>query len=110
MFYNRYLVKDTDQFDPAHFPKVTGELDAFHDAMDLNPSPDHMDMLLSCVRDCESRTEWIHFNTELADTIRSKSLSLQHVKDLFQSCVENQPFRIQLEAYIQSGNRTVFSY
>ncbi|HEU0109373.1 MAG TPA: hypothetical protein VFQ73_00795 [Flavisolibacter sp.] len=110
MFYNQYLVKDTDQFNPEHFPKVTGELDAYYEAMKLKPSPGHMDMLLSCVRDYESKTEWIYFDPELADLIRSKSLSLNHVKGLFLSCIDNQPFRTQLETYIQSGNRTAVTY
>jgi hypothetical protein len=101
MFYKKYLVKDTDHFDPDHFPELMEDIDTIHVGMDATPTALNAEMLLSFLKSHSIRTEWVNANPQLAEMISSKSLPITGLEALFESCTENRDFRIQLEEHIR---------
>jgi hypothetical protein len=101
MFYKKYLIKDTDRFDPDHFPSLMEDMDTIVIAMDATPTALNAEMLLSFLKSHSIRTEWVNANPQLAEMISSKSLPITGLEALFESCTENRDFRIQLEEHIR---------
>jgi hypothetical protein len=101
MFYKKYLVKDTDHFDPDHFPSLMEDMDTIVMAMDATPAALNAEMLLSFLKSHSIRTEWVKAKPELAEMISSKSLPITGLEALFESCTENPDFRNQLEEHIR---------
>jgi len=102
MYYKKYLIKDTDHFDPYNFPKITEDLDTINIAMVTTPAFD-TDMLLSFLKDNSIKAEWTKTNPQLVEMINSKSLPTDNLEAMFQCCSKNPAFRKQLEEYIRSS-------
>lgn len=106
MTYSKYLVKDTDQFDPYNFPGITDDLDVIVASMTQAPDLRNSAMLVSFVKDHHMESDWVVANPSQAEMISSKSLPVANLEALFASCVKNPAFRTQLEEYIQSRFKT----
>ena len=106
MIYKKYLIRDTDHFDPYNFPKLTEDLDTINVAMVAKPAAFNTDMLLSFLKDNSIRTEWTNANPQLAEMISSKSLPVEDLGAMFECCSKNPSFRKQLEEYIRSSFKT----
>jgi hypothetical protein len=100
MHYFRYVVKDTDQFDPANYPQIEDDLDTLIISMSQMPSTTNAEVVLSFTKDHSMQSAWVSSNPALAELISSKSLPVSNLEALFASCTQNLPFRRQLEAYI----------
>ena len=100
--YTKYLVKDTDQFDPAHFPAITEDMDAIIASMAKLPGSRNSAMLVSFAKDHCLESEWVKANPILAEMISSKSLPVTNLEALFASSGKNSSFRKQLEEYVLS--------
>lgn len=102
MVYTKYLVKDTDRFDPAHFPAITEDLDVIIGSMSQLPALSASTCLLSFARDHCMESGWVNANPGLAEMISSKSLPVSNLEALFASSGKNPAFRRQLEEYVLS--------
>lgn len=100
MLYSKYLVNDTDRFDPARFPGVEEDLDQLIVAMAALPSVLNTEMLISFCKDHCMQAEWVRTNPVLAEMISSKSLPIASLEALFAACRTHTAFRTELEAYI----------
>ena len=100
MIYSKYLVKDTDQFDPAYFPAIAEDMDAIVASMAGLPGSRNSAMLVSFAKDHCIESEWVKANPILAEMISSKSLPVSNLEALFASSGNNASFRLQLEEYI----------
>lgn len=105
MIYSKYLVKDTDRFDPVYFPKVEDDLDRLIVSMAALPSVLNTEMLISFCKDHCMQAEWVRTNPVLAEMISSKSLPTANLEALFAACSTNAAFRGQLEDYISGRFR-----
>ena len=100
MIYSKYLVKDTDQFDPAYFPSITEDMDVIVASMAGLPGSRNSAMLVSFAKDHCIESEWVKANPILAEMISSKSLPVTNLEALFAASGNNSSFRLQLEEYI----------
>jgi hypothetical protein len=102
MIYSKYLIKDTDRFDPDNFPAITEDLDVIIESMEKSPGAQISAMLVSFVKYHHMESDWIEANPVLAEMIRSKSLPVANLEALFASGAQNPSFCRQLEEYMQS--------
>lgn len=100
MIYSKYLVKDTDQFNPDHFPAITDDLDVIIASMAKSPGARHSVMLVSFAKDHSMESDWIRANPALAEMISSRTLPVSNLEALFASSGNNPSFRRQLEEYV----------
>ena len=100
MLYSKFVVKDTDRFDPARFPQVEEDLDRLIVSMAALPSVLNTEMLISFCKDHCMQSEWVRTNPVLAELISSKSLPITHLEALFAACCTHPRFREELEEYI----------
>ena len=49
--YQKFLVKETDRFDPAHFPQLETSLEEIVKQLNREPAGPKADMVLSFVKD-----------------------------------------------------------
>lgn len=106
MIYSKYLVKETDHFDPLYFPSITDDLDVIVASMAKYPGSSNPAMLVSFVRDQSLEADWVRANPALAETITSLSLPVSNLESLFASSKNNPVFRRQLEEYIMDRFRS----
>ena len=100
MIYKKYLIKETDQFNPDDFPRLTEDLEIIGIAMASVPSAYNKEMLISFLKDHKIQNDWVNANPRLAEMISSKSLPVKNLEELFDSCSHNPTFRKGLEEYI----------
>lgn len=103
MIYSKYLVKETDLFDPVFFPRIADDLDTLAEAMAKSPGLRHPEMLIMFARDNHLEADWVRANPALAEQISSKSLPVANLEALFAAARKNAAFCRSLEEYI--GNR-----
>lgn len=108
--YHKFLVKETDRFDPANFPQLETSLEHIVTQLNREPAGPKADMLLSFVMDhCISSQQVVDHPT-LATLISTKTLQLGCVEDLFESSRNNPSFKQELEAHIRSYFATAHLY
>jgi hypothetical protein len=100
MMYSKYLVKDTDRFNPDHFPAITEDLDVIIASMTKSLGLRNSEMLVSFARHHRMEADWVEANPALAEMISSKSLPLTNLEALFASSGKNLSFCQQLEEYV----------
>ena len=103
MYYNKYLVKDTDYFEPMDFPQLMDDLDTIQAAIAESPEASRSEMLLSFLKEHSLSKDLIASNPALASMITSGALPLSGLQALFDSCRKNASFGMQLENHIRSG-------
>jgi hypothetical protein len=102
MFYNKYLVKESDQFMADQFPSIVAELDIMETAMANIPALNNKEMLIAFIRDHSIKLDWMNSNPELYALLISKAIPTVCTEALFDSSANNSVFQKQLEAYIES--------
>lgn len=100
MLYSKYLIKETDRFDPLYFPKVEEDLDGLISARQGAHGFTDPAQLLAYTRDPGQRAAWLSAHPEVAEGIRSGALPIANLEALFDSCRANPLFRRQLEDYV----------
>lgn len=100
MLYSKYLIKETDRFDPLYFPKVEGDLDGILRARHGGHGFSDPAQLLAYTGDPANRAGWLSNHPGLAEGIRSGALPTTNLAALFDSCRANPVFRRQLEDYV----------
>lgn len=108
--YQRFLVKETDRFDPANFPQLETSLDQIVKQLNREPAGPKADMLLSFVKDHSINSQHVVDHPGLAAMISTKSLPLGSLEDLFESGRNNPLFKQGLEAHIRSCFATAHLY
>jgi hypothetical protein len=101
--YNKYLVKETDQFDPNEFSFVAEEMTVIREQTEHLPPFFKSEMIVSFLKDHSLANEWTKKNPELTELIASGALSARNIKSLFQSCKNRPFFRQQMEQYLKNA-------
>jgi hypothetical protein len=99
--YNKYLVKENDQFDPTEFPFVEEEMTIIREKTEHLPQFFKPEMIVSFLKDHSLANEWIKKNPELTELITSGALSARNIESLFESCRDRPFFRQQMEQYLK---------
>ena len=99
--YNKYLVKETDQFDPSEFSFVDEEMTIIREKTEHLPPFFKIEMIVSFLKGQSLANEWTKKNPELTELITSGALSARNIESLFESCRNRPFFRQQLEQYLK---------
>ncbi len=99
--YHKYKIKETDRFDVIDFPKVEAELEEMVKIIAAVPAIYKEQMIISYLEDHSLENEWIETNPELAGLLKEEHFNASHTKALFESCMENKNFRLDLEGFIK---------
>ena len=108
--YHKFLVRETDRFDPCNFPQLQTSLEQIVTQLNREPAGPKADMLLSFVKDHCINSQQVVDHPRLATLISTKSLPLGSIEDLFESSRGNPSFKKDLEAHIRSYFATVHLY
>lgn len=101
--YQKYLVKENDQFDPAVFSFVENDVITIREQTHHVIPSFKAEILLSYLKTHKLDEEWVKVNPELAKLIKSGSLATQNIESLFDSCQNKKSFRDQMEAYLKKA-------
>ncbi|MET0392893.1 MAG: hypothetical protein ABW019_07115 [Chitinophagaceae bacterium] len=99
--FNKYLVKNTDRFDPAGFSSVTEEVVAINAQTGHLPVLFKAEIIVTYLKDHCLQNNWIKENRGLTELVISGSLFTGHIELLFESCRNNPGFRKDLESYLK---------
>lgn len=100
--YHKFLIRETDRFDPANFPQLEICLDQITKQLNREPAGPKADMLLSFVKDHSIKSQHVTDHPALTLLISTKSLPLDSIEALFESSRNNPSFKKDLEAHIRS--------
>jgi len=100
--YQKFLIKETDRFDPANFPQLGGCLETIVVQLNREPAGPKAEMLLSFARDHCLSSQHVSDYPRLASLISTKSVPLGVVEELFESSKGNPSFAKDLEAHVRS--------
>jgi hypothetical protein len=100
MAYNKYVVKETDDFDVSLFPEIGSDIAIIRKEMYKHSHRLDADVLIAFVKYHSMKTEWAMANPEIAKMISSKTLPVDNMETLFASVKDNPNFQAHLEEYI----------
>src|SRR5690349_19409274 len=98
--YQQFLIKEADHFDPSVFPQLEDSLQQTLAQLDGEPAGPSTAMILSFVKDRTRNAQQAEAHPRLANLIRSKTLSLKVMEQLFESSRQNPAYQKDLEEYI----------
>jgi hypothetical protein len=108
--YQKFLIRETDHFDPSHFPQLQVSLEKIVEQLNREPAGPKAEMLLSFVKDHSINSQFVLNHPKLATMISTKELPTGVMEELFESSRNNPSFKQDLEAYIRSGLTTARLY
>jgi hypothetical protein len=100
MSYNKYVVKETDDFNESLFPEIGADIAIIR--KEMHKRSHHLDpgILISFVKYHSIKAEWAIANPEIARMISSKTLPVANMESLFSCTTNNLVFQRHLEEYI----------
>lgn len=101
--YQKYLIKDNDQFDPEFFSFVMEDMKLIREQTDHVLPAFKTEIILSFLKNHSLDKEWLNANPELAKLINSGTLPTSNIESLFDSCLNRPVFRQQMEAFFAKG-------
>lgn len=100
--YHKFLIKETDRFDPANFPELKTCLEQIVLQLNREPAGPKAEMLLSFVKDHCINSQFVLNHPKPAALISTKSLPLGVVEDMFEASKGNPSFRNNMKTYVRS--------
>jgi hypothetical protein len=100
--YQKFLIRETDRFDPANFPQLETSLEQIVVQLNREQAGPKADMLLSFVKDHAINSQQVIDHPKVASLISTKSLPLGTIEDLFEASRNNPLFKKALELHIRS--------
>jgi hypothetical protein len=100
MSYNKYVVKETDDFNVSLFPEIGADIAIIR--KEMHKHSHHLDpgILISFAKYHSIKTDWANANPEIAKMISSKTLPVINMESLFSCTKNNLVFQKHLEEYI----------
>lgn len=100
--YQKFLIRETDRFDPSTFPQLEESLQQTLAELETGPAGPSAAMILSYVKDHSINSQQAKDHPQLATLISSRSLPLGIMEQLFESGRQNPIFQREMEGYIKS--------
>jgi len=97
--YKKFLIKADDHFDEFDYPHLEDEMKSIITAIAEMPADFKSEMIISYAKNKSIEPEWEKRNPSLAQMLKSKSLAIENLGDLFDSCTHNNVFCLELEGY-----------
>ena len=98
--YQKFLIKDTDRFDPAYFPQLSISLQQTIEQLATSPAGPSTAMIVSFARYHAINSQQAQDYPQLANQISEKELPLNVLEQLFESSRHNPLFQRDLEDYV----------
>ena len=98
--YKKYLVKETDKFDPQQFSFVIDDIEAIRKQTEEVSSSFKAEIIISFLKNHSLENEWIKANPALSGLVKSGTLPGGNIESLFESSNSNPYFRKQMEDFI----------
>ena len=99
--YQKYLIKENDQFDPEFFSFVIDDMKLIKEQTDHVLPTFKTEIILSFLKNHSLENEWLKANPELTKLIGSGSLPTGNIESLFDSCRNKPIFRQQMETFFK---------
>lgn len=99
--YQKFLIKETDRFDPSNFPQLDACLEKIVVQLNREPAGPKAEMLLSFVKNHSIRSQQVVDHPAVATLISTKSLPLGVMEDLFESSRSNPSFQKGMECHVR---------
>ncbi len=100
--YQKFLIKETDHFDPSNFPQLEACLEKIVVQLNREPAGPKAEMLLSYVKNHSINSQQVVDHPAVATLISTKSLPLGVMEDLFESSRSNPSFQKDVESHVRS--------
>jgi len=100
--YQKFLIRETDSFDPTSFPQLDVSLETIVTQLNGESTGPMAEMILSFVKDHRIESSFLTNYSGLASVISSKAIPIGVMEDLFESSKKNPGFTKDMEAYIRS--------
>jgi hypothetical protein len=97
--YQKFLIKETDRFDPSIFPQLDESLEQTVLQLATTPNAPSAAMIVSFAKDHRPAALQTADSPQFAWQLSAKSLPLTVLKNLFDSSKQNPGYRDALEAY-----------
>lgn len=81
----QYAIKPDDQFEPARFPLIGGEVNIIQEKTKLVPALFKGKIIMAFLRDHSLLNEWMKANPELTRMVISRSLFTGAIESLFEA-------------------------
>lgn len=98
--YQKFLIRDTDRFDPVSFPRLNESLRQTIDELASAPAGPSTEMIISFARHHSINSKQAEDHPQLASQISEKGLPLQVLEQLFESSRNNPAFQTGLQDYV----------
>ena len=98
--YKKYLVKETDKFDPQQFSFIIDDIETIQKQTEELPSSFKAEIIISFLKNHSLENKWIEANPALTGLVKSGSLSSRNIESLFESSGNNPSFRKQMEEFL----------
>jgi hypothetical protein len=100
--YQKFLIRETDRFDPSNFPQLETCLEKIVVQLNREPAGPKAEMLLSFVKNHSINSQQVVDHPAVAALISTKSVPLGMMEDLFESSRSNPSFQKDVESHIRS--------
>ena len=101
--YNRYLVNESDRFDPANYISMGIEIARINAQTAAMPAGIKVEMLLSFLKNHSIPVALATANPQLVKLIESGSLFTGDIEALFESAQPHTNFSSQLEKHLRNS-------
>lgn len=102
MGYSAYLVRETDSFDPEHFPALINDIEEIKEKTKAIIDSHKADILISFSVNHSLKLDWLETNKAFSSLVVEGNLPTKNIVALFDSCKLNTGFKEQLQNYIRS--------
>jgi len=96
----RFLIKNTDKFDPGYFSSVNEEIISIKKQIELLPVLFRSEIIVSFLKNHSIRNDWKKANPDLVTLAASGTLFSGSIEALFSSCINNPGYHQDLENYL----------
>jgi hypothetical protein len=101
--YNRYLISDNDNFDPANYSSIEMEVSKINRQTAALPVKDKSDILITFLKEHSIKTSLAQANPQLVKLIESGEIFNGDIEALLESAQKHSLFSAQLEKYLRES-------
>lgn len=94
-------ISNTDHFSVMDYPELAVEVAALQNQIAEIKTENTSEIIISFLRDHSIRTEFIVGADPVATLIRSGSVNIKHLEDVFSRSKNNKPFQLEVEEYLK---------
>lgn len=98
--YQKFLIKETDRFDPSQFPQLEESLQQTRSLLATEPAGPSTELIVAFVKGHGTRSQHAADQPLQAGQLQAMNLPLTVMEQLFESSQQNPAYRRDLENYI----------